>query len=119
MKIETIVIRAGIPNANGQVFTRESLEALVKEDPEKYRIDEEGNLRMYLTDTETAELCDTFLGTAAEGMEGDCALDKFKAVLQYRNDNKTVGIVEPGRCAPVPRNKWPGIKIEKDEHGEE
>lgn len=116
MKIETILIRVGIPDANGNVFSAEALEAMAKEDPEKYRIDGEGNLRQLMNDTETEELYEALLGTQAEGMEGNEALDKFKAVLQYREDNKTAGIVpKPGRCAPVPRAKWPGIKLKEDE----
>ena len=118
MKIETVLIRLGIPDANGHIWTREALEAIAAEDPEKYSIDSEGNLRMALSDTETEELELMFRGTAAEGMEGNEALDKFKAVLKYREDNKTAPIL-PGRCAPVARHKWVNIEIDSDEHGEE
>lgn len=86
MRVETIILRVGVPDANGRIWSREALEAIAKEDPTKYKLDAEGNLRQFLNDHETQQLENLLVGTPAEGMSGNEGLEKFQQVLKYRAD---------------------------------
>ena len=110
MKMEIILIRVGIPDVNGNVYSSEALQALAAAEPEKFRIDNEGNLRRLFTDEETAEMEVTDNLTAVENE----ALNKFADVLKERLKQGTY-------TGPQPLKKessWiPLVLLSEDDEG--
>lgn len=96
MKLEIVIAKVGSPDKSGDIFTPEILAAIVEADPETYRLDRQGNLLQAFTDEGSEELRAKLLGTPAQDVEIDDALDNFVEVLKHRQKQGLPGRYSPG-----------------------
>jgi len=110
MKIEVILFRAGIPDADGKIHTATELHALAATDPKNFRIDEEGNLRRLCSDEETAEIEAKLAGSGYESTITNEAINKFAEVLKTREER---GL--PSRRPVDGENSWFPVTLSGDD----
>lgn len=114
MKIETILFRVGVPTHEGKIFTATELQAIAEAEPDKYRIDTDGNLRALLNDSETEALDRLLEGTAAAGLAGNEALEKFQEVLKYRERQGLPTSKNTTIETPLKKVPWVNMNVKKE-----